>query len=310
MLLNRHHEDHMNLSTRVFVSLLAFAGAAFVGRSARAADPTTADCLAASESSLALRNQHKLREARAQSLICAAASCPADVRDECARRVAEVNTAIPTIVFAAKDAAGSDLIAVKVTMDGQPIAERLEGTAFSIDPGAHTFTFEAPGQSAIQKQLVIREGEKDRREAIIFGGAAPPVPPPAASLISTSEPAQPAANSSGLGTQRILAIVAGGVGVVGLGLGIGYGARAMSKHDDASKACPNSQCPTSNGVNLWNQAVTAGNISTVGFIVGALGLAGGAALWFIPPRGSRESGAGTGTQVGIGPGTLQLRSVW
>jgi hypothetical protein len=292
---------------------------AIAQRTARAADPTTADCLAASESSLALRNQQKLREARAQLLICSAASCPADVRDECARRVAEVNASIPTIVFEAKDTAGNDLAAVKVTMDGQPIAERLAGTALSIDPGEHTFTFETAGQTTVQRKFVIREGDKGRRERIEFGAlvatsvpAAAPSPPaagPPSILASPSNPPPPS-HASSLGTQRILAIVAAGVGVVGLGVGTGYGIDAMSKHNAAHNACPSSQCSDSNGVNLWNQAVSAGNVSTAGFIIGAVGLAGGAALWFTAKPGSSESGEKRGTQVGLGPGGVQMKGVW
>jgi len=74
---------------------------------ARAADPTTADCLNASESSIKLRSDHKLRAAREQLLVCSLAACPTDVRAECARRVEIVNASIPTIVFEAKDAAVS-----------------------------------------------------------------------------------------------------------------------------------------------------------------------------------------------------------
>ena len=72
-------------------------------------------------------------------------------------------------------------------MDGQPIAERLEGTALSIDPGAHTFTFETAGQANIEKQFVVHEGEKDRRERIVFGApmvTAAPTPRPAPILAS------------------------------------------------------------------------------------------------------------------------------
>jgi hypothetical protein len=302
----------MKLSSRL-LAIAALGSAAIVAQPARAADPTTADCLAATESSLALRNQHKLREARAQLLICSAVSCPADVRDECTRRVAEVNAAIPTIVFEVKDATGRELVAVSVTMDGQSIAERLEGTALSIDPGAHAFSFETAGQTKLEKQFVIHEGEKERRERIVFGApmvAATPTSAPASILASgQGVPAPADATSGGLGTQRIVAIVAAGVGVVGLGVGIGYGISASSKHDSANKACPDPQCSDPNGVNLWNQAVSAGNVSTVGFIVGGVGLAAGAVLWFTANSGSggRESGS---TQVGLGPGTLQARGTW
>jgi len=160
----------------LFTALSMLTTSLFAALPARAADPTTADCLSANDNSISLRSQHKLRAARAELLICAAANCPADIRNECARRVTEVNTSMPTIVFDAKDASGNDLSAVRVTMDGQVLVERLEGTALSIDPGEHNFVFETANQQPVQRQFVIREGEKERRERIQFAtGQMPPV---------------------------------------------------------------------------------------------------------------------------------------
>lgn len=279
----------------------------------QAADPTTADCLSANDSSISLRNEHKLRAAREQLLVCAAATCPADIRKECMRRVADVNAAIPTIVFEAKDASGRDLSAVKVTMDGQPLAERLEGTALSIDPGEHTFSFETAGQANVEKRFVIREGEKDRRERVSFGETAPPATTvktaasrktPETPNTMASEPplVQPVGQRSSLGPQKIAAIVATGVGVIGVGVGAVFGAHALSKRSDASKACPD-RCADQSGVDLWNSARSAGNVSTVAFIVGGVGLAAGATLWF-------TAKASTTPQVGIGPGSIELRGSW
>jgi hypothetical protein len=281
-----------------------------------AADPTTLDCLGANDSSISLRNEHKLRAAREKILVCAAASCPADVRNECMRRVAEVNAAIPTIVFEAKDATGRDLSAVKVSMDGQPLAEKLAGTSLSIDPGEHSFTFEAAGQEKVQKQFVINEGEKGRRERITFGAtetatktpAAPPqttAPEMTATQTTTPQPASdlpPSGGRPGLGPQKIAAIVAAGVGVVGVGIGTVFGLQAMSKRSDASSVCPD-QCADQNGIDRWKSAKTAGNVSTVAFIVGGVGLAAGAALWFT----AKPSAS---TQVGIGPGSIELKGSW
>ncbi|MFZ5892292.1 MAG: hypothetical protein ACOY0T_14635 [Myxococcota bacterium] len=266
--------------------------------SARAADPTTADCLAASDASLKAGNEHKLRAERAQLLICAAPSCPADIRKECTRRVEEVNAAIPTIVFEVKDAAGNDLSAVKVSMDGEVLAERLEGSALSIDPGEHTFTFEAAGQPVTIKQLLVREAEKERRELVRLGG----VSTNTGLGTQTSAPPLPAGEpSGGLGGQKIGALVAAGVGVVGLGLGSAFGLSAMSKKDRAEELCPN-QCADDAGVEAWRDARSAGNLSTVFFIIGGVGVAAAATLWFTAPR---SSGA---TQVGVSPTGLQLRS--
>jgi len=292
------------------IALMASAAAltlAMAEGSSLAANQKTADCLNASDASLKLNNQHKLRAERAQLLVCAATSCPAEIRKECLRRVDDVNGQIPTIVFSAKDGAGADLTAVKVTMDGEVLAERLEGTAVPIDPGEHTFTFETAGQPPVTKTLLIVEGQKDRREPVVIGVPAqpsgPPAPSPTAPAASSASEA-PATSGGGMGTQRVLALVAGGIGVVGIGVGTAFGIMALSKKSDAQNVCPN-DCPTQDGVNKWSDATSTGNISTIALIVGGVGIVGGAVLWFTAPSGSSSS-----PQVGVGPGGLQLRGRW
>jgi hypothetical protein len=303
----------------VFSGLPALVGAILLrSGAALAADPTTADCIGASDASIKANNEHKLRAARSQLLVCAAASCPADIRKECVSRVEQLNAAIPTIIFQAKDGAGTDVIAVKVTMDAEVIADHLEGTALSIDPGKHTFVFETAGQPAVTEQLVIQQGEKDRRERVVFGPMAahlspPPCPPGTAPDMSPGVHAclpieqdhpQIEGHPEGLGTQEILAIVAGGVGVVGLGIGTVTGAIALSKKSDAQNACPGSQCTTQDGVNKWGDAASTGNVSTVALIIGGVGVAGAAVLWFTAPSG------GSSTQLGFGPGVVQVKGTW
>jgi len=294
------------MNHRLFLPVPALAIVLCIGSGeALAVDPTTADCLGASDAAIRLNNEHKLRAARAQLLVCAAESCPVDIRKECASRVDEINTAIPTIIFQAKDGTGADVLVVKASMDGEVIAERLEGTALSIDPGSHTFVFETAGQAPVREQLVIQQGEKDRRERVVFG----PTPGPVASPGPTAAPASALGStaespSPGLGTQRILAIVAGGVGVVGLGIGTVVGVVALSQKSDAQNACPGSQCTTQDGVNKWSDAASTGNFSTIALIIGGVGVAGAAVLWFTAPS------VGSSTQVGFGPGTVQLRGTW
>jgi len=289
------------------------AAAALWSPSTRAADPTTADCLAASEVSLKLGNAHKLRTERSQLLVCAAPSCPVDIRKECLRRVDEVNAAIPTLVFEARDASGADLSAVKVTMDSEVLAERLEGTPLSLDPGEHTFVFETAGQLALTKALVIREAEKDRRESITFGPNGAPASP--ASPLTAATPALPAAAGEplstahppppprqGLGTQRIVALAAGGLGLVGLGIGAGLGLSARSQYNDANTICPGTVCPSQDAVDKSKSAAQKGNIATAAFIVGGLGVGAGVVLWL--------TGAPAHTQIGIGPTSVTMRMSW
>jgi hypothetical protein len=236
-------------------------------------------------------------------MACSVPACPTDIRHECNKRAVDLTSAIPTISFGVKDPSGNDVTDVVVTMDGRPLASQLDGTALSIDPGPHHFTFEISGKRTITRDFLLREGEKNRRETIALAPEQPESAAPA------EQPRQPSAAPTnpeprGMATQRTVALVAGGVGVVGLGIGTAFGLVSMSKHSSATAVCPGSSCPGSNGVDLWSQARSAGNVSTIAFVVGGVALAGGLVLWFTAkPESSSPS-------VGIGPGTLLLREAW
>lgn len=102
--------------------------------------------------------------AREQLRTCGDTSCPALIRDDCAKRLDEPERAQPAIVFDAKDGAGRDLSAVHVTVDGRPFAERLDGAALKVDPGEHVFVFTVPDEPPVSQTFVVKEGEKERRE--------------------------------------------------------------------------------------------------------------------------------------------------
>ena len=132
--------------------------------------------------------------------------------------------------------------------------------------------------------------------------APPPVTAPVLSQTASPSPAQ--------GARKIGALVAAGVGVVGVGLGTGFALYSKSKHDDAHNVCPTFQCPDHNGVDLWNQARTAGTVATAAFVVGALGLASGGVLWLTAKPNPVDGGERGSAQVGLGLGTLQLTGTW
>jgi hypothetical protein len=119
------------------------------------------------------------------------------------------------------------------------------------------------------------------------------------------ETAAPADESSHhLGKQKILGLASAGVGLVGLGVGTVFGVVALSKKSDAQNVCPN-ECTTQDGVSKWHSAASTGNISTMALIVGGVGVAGGAVLWFTAP-----SASATSAQVGVGLGGLQAKGTW
>ncbi|HWL89455.1 MAG TPA: hypothetical protein VNO21_26810, partial [Polyangiaceae bacterium] len=78
-----------------------------------------------------------------------------------------------------------------------------------------------------------------------------------------------------------------GIGLVGLGAagvaaGSIFGLKASSKWSDAKGQCDSNVC-TQDGVSLASDARSAGNISTVAFIAGAVALVTGAVLIITAP---------------------------
>ena len=299
------------LSVPAAVAVMAALGGVttLLSRQALGAEPTTLGCITAYEDSVPLRKNHQLRAARAKLLTCSSESCPADVRAECLGRLSEIDASMPTVVFEAKDAAGAIVFRVKVKMDGELLADRLQGSALAIDPGDHTFTFEVAGRPSVEKHLMIFEGEKLRRERVEFEAIATPNPesPPPGALVNSElmEPPRPAAKVS-LGKGRIAALALGGVGVVATGVGVAYSFVAMSRREHASSICPN-DCSGIDGVQAWNDAHSAGSIATGAFIVGAAGIASGVAVWLLAKPPTESSPA---SQISFGPNGIQVGGRW
>src|SRR5215471_6740742 len=141
----------MSLTTRSLAVNLPRRGGcalvlAFVFAAGRAPAESAADqCIDANTAAQSLQRDGKLGAARETLKRCLDPSCPGLVRDDCAQRLDELERIQPTMVFDVKDGEGHDLVDVKVTMDGQPFAERLAGSALPVDPGEHAFTFETAG---------------------------------------------------------------------------------------------------------------------------------------------------------------------
>jgi hypothetical protein len=256
------------------------AATTLVPKLARADD---AACIAASEAEATLQKQVKYRDALKQLAICADPACPVDVKVECADRITRINAAMPTLVLTATDETGADLIAVEVSLDGAPFVTTLDGHSLAIDPGNHLLRFQAPGKESVEKPLVVREGEKDRHLAVVLAPTGFVVPVAATS----STPGAAPSPASSWSTAKTLALVTGGVGLVGIGLGAGFGLAASSDWSAAKNECSAGSCPSASRAHAQSDhdsATTAGNVSTGAFIVGAAGLVGGVVLWFTAPR--------------------------
>lgn len=133
-------------------------------------------CLAASESGQHARAAGKLREARERFVVCAAEECPAIVRRDCAQWNAELAQTLPTVVFGARDREGRDLFDVAVSVDGETVVTKLDGKSVTVDPGKHTFRFEAAGFEPVSETALIKEGDRARAIDVTLGGGDPAPP--------------------------------------------------------------------------------------------------------------------------------------
>jgi len=254
---------------------------------ARAAEPTKQQCVEADDDAQDLRQAGKLRRAREKLAVCAAAACPAIVRDDCVQRLVEVDAAMPHVVFQAKDGAGNDLTDVQVTIDGAPLAQRLDGASLKVDPGRHLFVFTAAGLPSVTKKLVLAEHDQGRREIIVLGpvqagplAAAPPSAPPSPVASSSMSPLQ----LGGLAT--------GGVGVAGLIIGSVFGVMTGSAWSAQKTDCPSAtNCPN-HAQALSDHATmsTDSAIATGAFVAGGALIAVGTAIYFMGARSEATTG--------------------
>ena len=151
------------------------------------ADATGADasaksnCFEAHEQGQLSRNGGHLSAARASFLQCANEACPALVRKDCLEWVEQVSAAQPTVIIAATDPQGRDTGDVRFFVDNEKIAERLTGVPFVLDPGEHTFRFEMAGADTVERRVLLREGDRDRKVIVQFTGKPSSTPAPSLS---------------------------------------------------------------------------------------------------------------------------------
>ena len=232
-----------------------------------------ADCFDAAEKAQHLRNDKKLTEARQPLLTCSRDICPQQVRQDCVKWLNELDASTSTIVVQARDAQGKDLIDVKVYVDGKLLTPKLEGTAISVDPGAHKFRYELPDGTSQEDDVLVAEGEKNRVLRVDIKGAGGGssaqtggnngnTPPPGGE--------QPATKGGGPGPVPWI------IGAVGLASLIGFGIIEIpiqSQYSDLKNGCGATQSCTqaqeSSLTSLYAPGAILLGVGIAGVVVGA-----------------------------------------
>lgn len=208
-----------------------------------------------------------------------------------------------------------------VSVDGKPVPAAVLGADFPVDPGEHTVEVSAPGFLKQTSRVSVRPGEKHTVPVALRPD--PNAPSPAAAPSSPAPPAVQTTPAPGPSRytldepttvepdapppappNRTAAYACWAFGAVGLGVGIGFGLAAMSDKSDLDERCVDDRCPASSEDSL-NLAKTKGNISTIGFGLGAVGAALGTVFYFTagddsPSRDTAKARSGPRATVGLG----------
>lgn len=245
-----------------FAFAFAFACAA-AGALSLVAAPAFADdaaCIQSYEATQTLRKSNKPREAYAEAVKCGVESCPAVLSKDCQKWAAELDATFASVVFEVKGNAGEPLSNVKVTANGQPLVERLDGSPVPVAVGEIKFHFESPeGRGLpVDQTVTVKAGEKAKKVSVTLGK-----PPPPAQAESKPLPLGP--------------IVFGAVGVVALGVGTVFAITGHSSESDLDGCKPHCNSDDVNSVS------TKYAVADILFTAGAVSLVAAAYMFFTRP---------------------------
>jgi hypothetical protein len=165
----------------------------------------------------------RLQAARRDFIRCSQTECPHVLRGDCAERVQQLATSIPSVVVRVVDGEGHSISDAELHVDDALISKTLDGHAFELDPGRHVFRVEAGGHEA-RLVFVVIEGRKSQLVELRIGEA------PAARPEKPPQPgqSQPAYAAYALGT----------LGIAALGSFAYFGLAGKAKERDLDECAP------------------------------------------------------------------------
>jgi tetratricopeptide (TPR) repeat protein len=179
----------------------------------------------------------------------------------------------------------------KVTLDGKPLPEGVWGTSLPVDPGDHAVVARRASGETWSRTVTV--GEE--------GGSASVTVPAAQGLRARAE--EGPQDGRGWSSTRTLALVSGGLGVVGLGIGAGFALDAAAKKSQYEQHQQAGRCVDTQCVTISQGAVASATVSTVAFTAGAVLSAAGVTLWLLSPSAGPAS-ASLGFAPEVAPSAL------
>jgi hypothetical protein len=157
-----------------------------------------------------------------------------------------------------------------VKRDGKAVAATALGVALPVNPGDHEITTEAPRGPVWELSITLAKGDKQ--------------------IVSLEVRPPPAPAKTGPSERRVAAYVTGGVGIAALTLGGVLGGIALAQKGTIKQHCGSAiedahpiNCD-STGLDAVSTGKTMAAASTVGLIIGAVGVGTGVVLLLTEPK--------------------------
>lgn len=237
-------------------------------------------CSRSFEQSQRLRNSSQYLAAIDEVVKCADPKCGSALFDECTKIYDQLQTATPSVVFAARDDLGKELTSVVVTIDGRPSQDQLDGKPVRVDPGNHQFAFSSDGYEGTEQAILIRAGEQFRAINAVL---------PRSEGSRTAEPPPSQAPAGDALVHRrvpLASYVLGAVSGVGLGAFVGFRLAGSSRYDDLERECKPNCAPST--VDSVRQKYV---ISDVALGIGAAAAIAAVTVYLVSPRERRPVAA-------------------
>jgi hypothetical protein len=183
---------------------------------------------------------------------------------------------------------GLALVTIKldatVTANGRDLRPEQLGKPIAIQPGSAELVLKSPSGTLVTQRVDAPAGGE------VAVSLTPPFPsgPPPPAPTCPPPPAPPPPAPSGI-NQRTLALVSGGIGLVGLGAFTAFGLLNNAQYGDLEQSCsPNGVCPASAASDA-ETGRTYQTLANVGLVVGMVGVGAGVALWLTSPSSQSQT---------------------
>lgn len=223
-------------------------------------------------------------------------------------------------------AADASVPGLEVERDGVVVSTSLLGFATPLDGGSHTIRATAPGKKTFEQTVQLENQKANVTVTIpkledVSAATRTPVPTPTLTPTPNVTPnvtptpdltpdltPTPVATNPGNG-QRIGGIVLIGAGVAGVAIGSIFGVMAGSdwhaSNTDGKCDANSTRCFDPSGPGLRQSAQTEALVSTLGFVIGGVAIAGGVVALFTAPK-AHAALAKTGWRLTPGLGGVRL----